>query len=419
MSTNADNYFSCKETPANFPSGVKLSAIPESPTSKLRIISKIPGPGNYTGPIDFFFDINENPTASVHFNGFMYNLSKSYLCIPGVHKISRETKVCDAELVIIFNPSQSLTTPQLPIMLCIPVESGIRMNPKSEKYFATLSTSVTANRPTLGSILGPKSTFLAYNGFNFLLRLGNTNALRTCADIPTSPTNIVRYMVCQDAIGMSVYDYERLSGQLARKPRPAGANDYAPLEQLVKPPVCTDEISSARYMLLTTRITNVSIEAGDAFAMDSIVKGSKGVPVNSMTCKPIRPGGSGKGLRVDMTKGGTSLDKELTQTQTDLNNMDLGRIDPGIPDSATTHIEPGDIEKTLGIFFGIVVGLVVCAGLVYLFQSYVFGEHYVSVINFKEGAPVKAADIKPMSVPSIPLIPSGPNIFQKVLCPKD
>ena len=62
MSNSADNYFSCSETPANFPTGLKLVDVPESSTSKLRIISKIPGPGNYSGPIDFFYDVNENKT---------------------------------------------------------------------------------------------------------------------------------------------------------------------------------------------------------------------------------------------------------------------------------------------------------------------------------------------------------------------
>ena len=409
MSKSADNFFSCKETPVSFPSGLKASSIYESPSSTLRIISQIPGPGNYTGPFDFFFDINENPTTSIHFNGFMYNLSKSYLCIPGVHKIAGETKVCDAEIVVVFNPSQSSSTDKRPIMLCIPVESGIRINPKSQKYFETLGTSVTANRPTFGSILQPKSTFLTYNGFNFLLRLSTTNTLKTCSEIPNSLTNNVRYLVCQNSIGMTVSDFDRFNGKLARKPRPVGANDYAPLEQLVKPPKAVDEPSSARIMELTTRITNVTIEAGDALVTPSCPSDFMGIPTKSMKCKPLRPGA--RGLRVDMKKGGgETLDKELARTKSALNEMDLGRLDPGIDESATTFFQPGDIERAIGVFFGIMCGLLICALVAFLVQRFVF-TGYVSVIQHKEAAALKLPPVKMPKV-SFPDIP-------KMLCPKD
>ena len=408
MSKSADNFFSCKETPVSFPSGLKASSIYESPSSTLRIISQIPGPGNYTGPFDFFFDINENPTTSIHFNGFMYNLSKSYLCIPGVHKIAGETKVCDAEIVIVFNPSQSSSAEKRPIMLCIPVESGIRINPQSQKYFATLGTGVTANRPTFGSILQPKSTFVTYNGFNFLLRLSTTNILKTCSDIPDSPTNNVRYLVCQNSIGMTVSDYDRFNGKLARKPRPVGANDYAPLEQLVKPPKAVDEPSSARIMELTTLIKNVTVEAGDAPVTPVCPSNFMGIPTKSMKCKPLRPGA--RGLRVDMNKNSVTLDKELAKTKDALNEMDLGRLDPGIDQSATTYFQPGDIERAISVFFGIMGGLVICAIVGFLVQRFVF-TGYVSVIEHKEAAALK---LPPLKMPKA----SFPNI-PKMLCPKD
>ena len=413
MSTIADNFFSCRETPANFPSGLKLSIVPESPTSILRIISQIPGPGNYTGPIDFFFDINENPTTSIHFNGYMYNLSKSYLCMPGIHKIVGETKVCNAELVIVFNPSQSTSSKQLPIMLCIPVESGIRINPQSQKYFATLGTGVTPNRPTLGSILPSNPKFVTYNGFNFMLRLNTDDTLKKCSDIPASQTNNVRYMVCQTSIGMAVSDYNRLNGQLARKPRPVSANDYAPLEQLLLPPRCTDEISSARYTQLTTLITNVKIEAADALATVAL-KNSKGVATSDMKCKPLRPGG--RGLRVDMTKGGTTLEKELAKTQDDLNNMDLGQIDPGITPSTPENVQPGDVERGLSIFFGIILGLVILAAIVFFVQWLVYGKSYTNVMDLLTKQKGSASKIT-SALPSLPRV-GFPDI-PKMVCPQE
>jgi hypothetical protein len=413
MSTLADNFFSCREIPANFPSGLKLNIVNESPTSILRIISQIPGPGNYTGPIDFFFDINENPTTSIHFNGHMYNLSKSYLCMPGIHKIVGETKVCNAEIVIVFNPSQSTSSKQLPIMFCVPVESGIRINPKSQKYFATLGTGVTPNRPTLGSILPPNPKFVTYNGFNFMLRLNTNDTLKKCSDIPAAQTNNVRYMVCQNSIGMAVSDYNRLNGQLARKPRPVNANDYAPLEQLLLPPKSTDEISSARYTQITTLITNVKIEAADALAT-AVVKNSKGVPIRDMKCKPLRTGGSK--LRVDMTKGGKTLDKELAKTQEDLNNMDLEQIDPGITPSTPSNMQPGDVERGLSIFFGILLGMVIFAAVVFFVQWLVYGKSYLDIMDLLTKQKGSASKIT-SSLPVLPHI-GFPDI-PKMLCPKE
>ena len=412
MSNSADNYFSCSETPANFPTGLKLVDVPESSTSKLRIISKIPGPGNYSGPIDFFYDVNENPTTSVHFNGFMYNLAKCYLCIPGVHKIAGETKVCDAELVVIFNPSQTSVTVQLPIMMCIPVESGIRMNSQSAKYFATLGTGVTPNRPTFGSILQPKSSFVTYNAFNFMLRLSSSGSLKKCSDIPVSPTNIMKYFICQKPIGMAVSDFDRFKGYLPRKPRPPQSNDYTPLEQLVKPPVCDNQISNARYALLSTRITNVKIEApgaGDEYMNPTV---PNGISTDRMKCKTIRPRKKG-GLRVDMTKDGKTLKEELKTTQDNLNTMDLGQLDPGIAQTEPTKLQHGDIERGLATFLGILVSISVCAAIAFLFQKFVF-PNYLDVVVAKETPAVK---IKIPTPPSLPKI-SFPDI-PKMLCPKD
>jgi len=412
MSKIADNFFACSETPVNFPSGLKLADIVGSSTSVLRIISQIPGPGNYTGPHDFYFDINENPTTSIQFNGFMYNLSQSYLCMPGVHKIAREAKVCDAEIVILFKPSQTGVNQQPPILFCIPVESGIRINPQSQKYFSTLTTGVTANRPTLGSILQPKSTFITYNGFNFMLRVGD-DKLKACGDIPVSPTNNVRYLVCQNAIGMAAEDYIRLNGQLARKPRPVGANDYTPLEQLVKPPLCITEISKDRFVQLTTRITNVIVEADDALAVAAVKNSKSGISTSALKCKPIRVKQDG-GLLMDGKAAGSTLDKELAKTEEALKNVDSGELDPGIHDTSTTsRFQPGDIENGISIFLGLLFGVLSVSLIIYLIQKFVYGDRYSEVVAIKATAPLKSP-----SLPSLPSLPKFPDLV-KLTCPKE
>ena len=407
MPAIADNFFSCKESPANFPTGLKLSAVADSPTSVLRIISKIPGPGNYTGPTDFYFDVNENPNTSIHFNGVMYNLTTCLLCTPGVHKVVGEEKACDAELVARFKPSQQTSdiNEHPVILLCIPVESGISMNDNSKRYFSTLTTGVTAKRPTFGSILHPNSKFITYKGFDFMLRAGN-NKLLSCGDVPDAPTNIVRYLVCQNRIGMTVNDYNRFTEQLAYKPRPPKANDYTPLEQLVKPPTCINEIPSARFTTLATLIGQVIVESDDGVSGRAPVRKPNGIPISQMKCKPLRDGKT----RIDMTKGTTKLTDEIAKTDAILRNENG---DPELVGDSASHLQPEVIENVLSVFFGIILAVVVCAGIAFLVQWGVFS-NYLKVIGGAE-VPAKASDIKPFKIPSMPKI--GFPSIPKLVCP--
>lgn len=401
MSTS-DGYFNCRETPANFPSGLTLKNVPGSSTSVLRIISKIPGPGNYTGPTDFFFNINENPTTSIHFNGIMYNLGQSYLCFPGVHQIAGESKPCNAEMVLFFNPSQVSSIKPAPIIMCIPVESGIKFTEKSADYFSTLTAGVTARRPTLGAILPSSASFLSYRGFNFMLRLNIDSNLKKCEDIKDASTNIIQYLVCQKPIGMAVADYDRFTTLLQKKPRAPGDNDYTPLEQLVKPPKNINEVTTSRFTDLVTNITNVIIDASDV--PKTIALNSKGIPINSMKCKRIQKGDKA-GMRIDTTKKGEStLAQELITTQMDLNNMDLGELDPGLTSESPDEVKPGDIEKGIGIALGIVFGAVVCAFIAYWGMRLVF-KNYTSGLKLYNGAPPSSFRPTPFKLPSLPALP--------------
>ena len=402
MSSIADGFFNCRETPVNFPTGLKLTNVPGSSTALLRIISRIPGPGNYTGPTDFYFDINENPTTSIHFNGFMYNLSHSYLCFPGVHRVSGESKPCDAEMVLFFKPSQTTTNPQPPIILCVPVDSGIKFTKNSEKYFNSITSSPTANRPTFASILPPKPTFIQYLGFNFMLRIGQGNTIKKCSDIPQASQNNVRYLVCQQPIGIGASDYNRFVALLPKKPRKPNTNDYEPLEQLIKPPRCDSDVSSARFTDLVTHITKVTLIADDMLVSSSLTaKDSKGVPISSMKCKRITKNNNG-GLRMDMTDGGgKTLANELSATQDDLKTMDLGKLDPGMP-TPDPIVKPGDIEKGIGITLGIVFAVILGAFVSYWTLRFVYINYTTGLKLYGNAPPTKTP---PFNLPKIPAMP--------------
>ena len=137
-----------------------------------------------------------------------------------------------------------------------------------------------------------------------------------------------------------------------------------------------------------------------------------GINTDRMKCKPVRPRKNG-GLRMDMTKDGKTLKEELKTTQDNLNIMDLGQLDPGIEQTQPTNLQPGDIERGLAVFLGILLGISICAVIGFLVQKFVF-PNYLDVVIAKETPAIK---IKLPTPPSFPKI-SFPNI-PKMLCPKD
>ena len=83
---NTINMLSCEESPLFFPNGMSVDSINLCKTCTLRLVSKLPGPGNIINVNANSIIINENPTNSFIVDGIMYNLTDTGLIFKGLHR---------------------------------------------------------------------------------------------------------------------------------------------------------------------------------------------------------------------------------------------------------------------------------------------------------------------------------------------
>ena len=391
MAGVADTFFSCRETPVYFPSGLLITDISGSPTTKVRLNSQLAGPGNITGPFDgFYYNINENPTTSLYYNGVMYNLVDSIMSFPGIHTIAGFSKPCDAELILTFQTSQPNVLGLPKILLCVAVQSGVRITAASKKYFSTLTTGATGGRPTLAALLPPDVPYLEYQGFDVSLLYSGAK----CSALPQARTNIVQYLVCQWPVGMTIADFQRFRSEIPMSDPPAGSG-IAP-KQLTLPPTPVSDLTRKRFLSQVTRLNNVVLEGAGVAPPPSIKKGEKGIPVPSMKCQPVKFKGAEGKLTMDMTgrKLTTSLEKELQEETEALSD------DPGI-----THCKNiGDWEIGMATILGVMLGVILCAVIMYYVMKGIFSDYEFKSLNFT---------LPQISIPSIPT-PTFPQL--PVIC---
>ena len=381
MSNTAETFFSCRETPVYFPSGLVVTDISGSPTTKVRLNSPSPGVGNLRGPIDgFYYDINESCQTCIYYNGVMYNLRDSIMSFPGVHTIAGFSKPCDAEMILTFEPSQTNVLKLPKILLCVGVQSGVRMTPASKKYFKTLMAGSTMrDRPTLAAILPKDVSYLEYQGFDVSLLYGGAK----CSALKAARTNIAQYLVCQWPIGMTTADFERFRSEIPMS-EPAPGSGISPT-QLTLPPAPLNDLTRKRFLSQVTRLNNVILEGAGVAPPPSIKKGEKGIPVPSMKCQPVKFKGAEGKLTMDMTgrKLTTSLEKELQKETEALSD------DPGIEQCKNI----GDWEIGMATILGVVIGIIFCSIIMYYVLKWIYRDYELKSLNFT---------LPQISIPSIP-----------------
>ena len=394
MAGVADTFFSCRETPVYFPSGLVVTDMSGSPTTNVRLNSQLAGPGNLTGPFDgFYYNINENPTTSMYYNGVMYNLVDSILSFPGIHTIAGFSKPCDAEMILTFQTSHANVLGLPKILLCVAVQSGVRMTPASKKYFKTLTTGATAGRPTLAAILPKDVSYLEYQGFDVSLLYSGAK----CSALPQARTNIAQYLVCQWPIGMMTADFQRFRSEIPMSSPPVGSG-IAP-KQLTLPPTPVSDLTRKRFLSQVTRLTNVVVEGETRVASSpTIQKGEKGIPVASVKCQPVKRNGAEGKLTMDMTgrKLTTSLEEELQEEKTALSD------DPGIEQCKNI----GDWEIGMATILGVLVGIVLCSVVMYYVLQWIYSDYLTKSTQNQAAALLQQATSPSLGLPTFPQLPT-------------
>lgn len=333
-----DSLFSCNETPLKFPQTLDIQRIYPCVSCKLRLNAQVAGPGNVTRH-DTGLMLNENPQTTLSINGIQHNLLESFMYVPGAHRLPGQQEPSSLELALYFRDE----TGQKTVCLCIPVQVGAA-NP----YFASLN-QVTRNRPTLGSLVSPTSSIISYRGADMRGRTGQDSRPRALCD-PVA--RAVVYYVVMTPTSIAATDYQRLI-EIAK----GVAGPAKPITEVIE----------SRYKLLTRIDGMVVVDKPGATASTD-----RGVSTKAMKCyrldadkdvvnDKVYIGGNGR--------PGSTLDKELAGTT-------ASQVDG--EDSTDTSIQPGDIEKWIGIIIGVVIAILIVAFIIYVVWSSSF-RNYVKV----------------------------------------
>lgn len=270
---NTINMLSCEESPLFFPNGMSVDSINLCKTCTLRLVSKLPGPGNIIGVNENNIIINENPTNSFIVDGIMYNLMQTVLVFKGLHRLPGRNLVSDAELCLAFSPSQGKGEGF--VVLCLPIDIG---DTTQKNYFSTISNYPSGNRPAIGSLISESATFLSYRGPSiFSLRTKkNPRPRDVCDPIKTH----MRYFICLTPIRMNVKDYERFYEMMPKEKytNPAGAT----LTRIVETVEPIAELTVERCKLLT-RINGITVETATK-RPKAVVNSAQGYSPDSLKC---------------------------------------------------------------------------------------------------------------------------------------
>lgn len=331
-----DNFFGCAETPLWIPPTFEKSQLQVCRSCTLRLTAKIPGPGNCIFT-DEHIIINENPTTTLTINGIQYNLVGTLLKFPGLHRLFGQQVPSDAEMVCEFKHTRD---PSISILLTLPVDIG---EGSTNPYFSTLGTGVTPNRPTFASLFSEDSDFLSYKGASIFQRSHiRPRPREECDPVKT----VYTYYVCLTPANIRAKDFERLYALSNTK-------------NSVQPPKPLTDVKQDRLLKLGTLIQGLRIETSEKTSSDGSISTS------AMKCYRLNPEKDIVQNRVYVggkkRPGDRTLAKELERAASDMS----------LPDHESS-IQPGDIERVIGIVLGVTIGLVVCATIAVLMWNGTF-----------------------------------------------
>jgi hypothetical protein len=231
------------------------------------------------------------------------------------------------------------------VCLCIPVSIG---SSPTNAYFSTLTSDIRNDRPTLSSLLTKTSSFISYEGISLQNRSANDPTPRSMCE---TGDNVLTYYVSLTPAYISDYDYSRISAIKGNNPGPA------------KPP--TDSLPP-RILKLCTIVNGITLGS----AAPKKTAGSGGIATNAMKCVRIDTETDIIDNKVyidSKNKPGTLLSKELENAQLGVNHANGIKIK-----TKKSPIQPGDIERAIGIILGIAVGLVIASTLAVIIYKYIY-----------------------------------------------
>ena len=347
----SDSIFSCNETPLKCPQTMDVLRVYPCISCKLRLNAEIPGPGNVTKH-DVGLLLNENTQTTLTINGIQHNLLQSFIYLPGAHRLPGQQDPYPLEVALYFRTGDG----QKEVCLCIPVKVG-----ESNPYFAALNT-VVRDRPTVGTLVSRTGSILSYRGADMRGRNGRDSRPRTqCSPV----AKVITYYVVMTPTNISAAEYQQLQ-EIAK-----GANG---------PPIAITEVIESRYKLMS-RIDGINVvNKPQAPTKD------RGVDTKAMKCYRLDKDKDVIDDKVYIGGPGSTLHKELA-------GSDAAQADGA--DSNEASIQPGDIEKWVGIIIGVTIAILIVAFIIYLVWSGTFRNYGNVQQMYDSPLPKTFGEIKP------------------------
>jgi hypothetical protein len=347
----SDSIFSCDETPLKFPQTLDILRIYPCISCKLRLNSEVSGPGNVTKH-DVGLILNENTQTTLTINGIQHNLLQSFIYLPGAHRLPGQQDPFPLEVALYFRTGDG----QKEVCLCIPVKVG-----ESNPYFAALNT-VVRDRPTVGTLVSRKGSILSYRGADMRGRNGRDSRPRTqCSPV----AKVITYYVVMTPTEISAAEYQQLQ-EIAK-----GVNG---------PPIAITELIESRYKLIS-RIDGINVVNKKTPDRSK----DNGVDTKAMKCYRLDKDKDVIDDKVYIGGPGSTLHKELADS-------DATQADG---EDNNNSIQPGDIEKWVGIIIGCTIGILIIAFIIYLLWSGTFRNYGNVQKMYDSPLPKTFGEIKP------------------------
>jgi len=403
-----DEFMGCGETPVWLPrTDFNIDAIQICKSCTLKLTAKIAGPGNVTAAPEGL-TVNENPTVTLTYNGKQFNLIQTTMTFGGTHRLADLTQPGDAELLFYF---QNFSEFNKIICLALPLVIG---QSSSNKYFQSMGTTITSNRPVVTSLFNSNTVFFTYRGAD--LRGRNADNMRP-RDRCNPVQSVITYILASVPSTIGQNDYNRLlqiSGEDRTYCSRFTGNSVEQKDAMTScmkgpykpssggPAKPLSEVTVNRFVKLGSRIIGIKLEDNTTNGSDS---GSGGIATSSMKCYKLDPS---KDIINDKVYVGGQNKPHVRSLQDELNEAANGSSGLDINNQYSSSIKASDIEGWLGIILGIIVGLVVCSIVI----VYVWRNTFSKYTNVQKlySVPVSAGTL----TASLPELPSLPKICPPV-----
>lgn len=397
-----DEFLGCGETPVWLPrTDFHIDAIQVCKSCTLRLIAKIAGPGNVTAAPEGL-TVNENPTVTLSFNGKQHNLIQTTMTFGGTHRLADLTQPSDAELLFYF---QNFSEFNKIICVALPLVIG---QSSSNKYFESMGTGITSNRPVATTLFNPTATFYTYRGADLRGRTADNTRPRDRCDPVKS---VITYILSSVPATIGQKDYNRLlqiagdSREYCNRFKGNNVEQKQLLDACMKAPYKPSaggparplaEVTINRFVKLASRILGITLEDNSSSNNTS----SGGVSTQSMKCYKLDPS---KDIFDNKVYVGGQNRPHVRSLQDELNEAASGSSGLDIDSQDKSSIKPRDIEAWIGIILGLIIGIVICAIIIVFVWRGTF-TNYIGVQKLYN-VPISAGKLT-SALPELPSLPT-------------